>query len=360
MKNYVVPIVVALLLVAGTAGAELCHFGYADAAIVGDGTPIIGWSAAANAGVPQDSGRIIPLDGAVLAHTRNIKPYIQAMNAAGIRPLVDLTDVIFKPDALVNPTCGSEYERGSLRSTTAWPRQAFKGGYESLLDSFLTLNAAELGTDSIRGFIVHVEANNNCVPAWRINTAARALKTRGYGPAQGYVVAAGYGLTNTNLMGFNVVSTGMPNGGFPFELSHVTPWAYDVHTLTVSSIYNLNDDVNQLGVAGFWNKLVGKLGTGQQVIWGMTAWCTDLQQMMFNGPHLAPQDRLGTQCTTLPLAGTWPLASVADSWQVFAEQQPRIDGIIAIGWTGDHGTGALNPVVADAHADIGTSALTCD
>lgn len=345
-------------LLVGGAAADLCQFGYADAVVVGDGAPTLGWVAAQNAGVPQDSGRIIPLDGAVEAHTRDIRSYIQAMNASGIRPLVDLTDVIFKPDALVNPDCGSDYERGHLRSTTAWPRQAFKAGYETKLDSFLALNASELGTDSIRGFIVHVEANNNCVPAWRINTSARALKNRGYGPAQGYAIAAGYGLDRTPQA--PAVSTGMPTTLFPFELSHITPWAYDIHSLWVDSVYNLNSDVTTLGVAGFWNKLVGKLRTNQQVIWGMLAICDPLQQRMFNGSHLAAGDRLGTQCTTSPFQATWPLGSVADHMRWFAEAQPRMEGIIAIQWTGPNGTNVLAPAVTTAHINIGNSALTCE
>ncbi len=361
MKNAALGALIASLLVAGTAGAELCQFGYADAANVGDGAPLLGWSAARNAGVPQDSGRIIPLDGAAVeAHARNIKPHIQAMNAAGIRPIVDLSEVLFKKDPLVNPNCGADYERGYLRNTTAWPHQDFKAGYEAKLDSFLALNASELGIDSIRGFIVHVEANNNCVPAWRINTAARALKTRGYGPAQGYALAAGYGLDNTNLMGFSYVGTGMPTGSFPFELSHITPWSYDIHSLLANSVYNTNSDVIQLGVTGFWNKLVGKLRPNQQVIWGMTALCDPLQEQMYNGSHLAPQHRLGTQCTNLPLAGTWPLRYVSDNFRSFAEQQPRMEGLIAILWTGERGTGALNSSVADSHVLSGNSALTCE
>jgi hypothetical protein len=360
MKNAAFLALIASLLVAGTAGAELCQFGYADAAIVGDALTL-GWSAARNAGVPQDSGRIIPLDGTqVAAHTRNIKQYIQTMNAVGIRPFVDLSEVIFNANPVVNPTCGNEYERGDSRKT--WPliHQEFKGSYEAKLDSFLALNASELGTDSIRGFIIHVEVNNNCVPTWRVDAAARALKARGYGPAQGYALAAGYGLDNTNLPGFSYVGTGMPTGKFPLELTHIMPWSYDIHSLFVNSVYNLNNDVKQLGVAGFWNKLVGKLRPGQQVIWGMLALCEQLQGLMFNGPHLAPQDRLGTQCTNLPLVGTWPLASVADHWRWFAEQQPRMEGLIAINWTGTHGTGALDPAVANAHVLNGNSASTCE
>lgn len=350
----------ASLLLTGSAGADLCQFGYADAVVVGDGPPNRGWVAAQNAGVRQDSGRIIPLDGAVQAHTRDIRSYIQAMNTSGIRPLVDLTDVVFKPDPLVNPNCGADYERGHLRSTTAWPRQVFKSSYEAKLDSFLALNASELGTDSIRGFIVHIEVNNNCVPAWMVNTAARALKARGYGPEQGYALAAGYGLTYTDQPGFQAISTGMPTGLFPFELTHITPWAYDVHSLFVDSVYNLNKEVSQLGAAGFWNKLVGKLRAGQQVIWGLTAKCDSHQQLMFNGTHLAPGDRLGTQCTTPPFQSTWPLSSVADHWQWFAQQQPRMGGLIAIQWTGQNGTGVLDPVVTGAHINIGNSALTCE
>jgi hypothetical protein len=59
------------------------------------------------------------------------------------------------------------------------------------------------------------------------------LKGRGYGPAQGYAIAAGSGLTYTDQTGFQVISTGMPTGTFPFELTHITPWAYDVYSLLV-------------------------------------------------------------------------------------------------------------------------------
>lgn len=358
MKTAASIALIGSLLFVSSAAAELCQFGYADAVAVGD-TTTLGWAGARNAGVPQDSGRIIPLDGTgVEAHTRDIRSHIQAMNANGIRPLVDLSDVLFKPDALVNPNCGADYERGNLRSTTAWPRQAFKSGAEAKLDSFLALNSSELGTDSIRGFIVHVEANNNCVPAWRVNTAARMLKDRGYGPAQSYVIAAGYGLDRTP--GAPAISTGMPTGTFPFELTHITPWAYDIHSLYVNSVYNLNIDVTQLGVAGFWNKFVSKLRPNQQVIWGMLALCEPTQQQMFNGSHLAPQNRLGTQCTTPPFQGTWPLGSVADHWRWFAEQQPRVEGLIAILWTGPNGTNVLNSAVTGAHINIGNSALTCE
>lgn len=81
---------------------------------------------------------------------------------------------------------------------------------------------------------------------------------------------------------------------------------------------------------------------------------------MFNGSRLAPGDRIAAQCTTPPFQGTWPLASVADHWRWFAEQQPRMEGLIAILWTGPNGTNVLNPAVTDAHIDIGNSALTCE
>jgi hypothetical protein len=361
MKTAASMALVGSLLLAGGAAASLCQFGYADAVVVGDSTTL-GWVGARNAGVPQDSGRIIPLDGAsVEAHARDIRSYIQAMNANGIRPLVDLSDVLFSPNQLVNPNCGADYERGNLRSTTAWSRQEFKPAVEAKLDYFLALNSSELGTDSIRGFIVHVEVNNNCVPAWRVNTAARMLKDRGYGPAQGYAIAAGYGLDYPDAMGLGFgVSTGMPTGLFPFELTHITPWSYDIHSLYVNSVYNLNTEVIQLGAAGFWNKLVGKLGPNQKVIWGLTALCEPLQQEMFNGSRLAPADRLGTQCTTSPFQYTWPLSSVADHFRWLAEQQPRMDGLIAISWTGSNGTNVLDPSVTSAHISIGNSALTCE
>jgi len=360
MKTAASIALIGSLLFASGAAARLCQFGYADAVNVRNGAPTLGWVGARNAGVPQDSGRIIPLDdGTVEAHTRDIRSYIQAMNANGIRPLVDLSDVLFSPDLLVNTNCGADYERGNLRSTWKLDHQAFKPGAEAKLASFLALNSSELGTDSIRGFIVHVEVNNNCVPAWRVNTAARMLKDRGYGPAQGYAIAAGYGLDYPDAPQFGI-STGMPTGPFPFELTHITPWSYDIHSLYVDSVYNLNKEVIQLGVAGFWNKLVGKLRPGQQVIWGLTALCEPLQQEMFNGSRLAPENRLGTQCTTSPFQGTWPLASVADHWRWFAEQQPRMEGLIAIQWTGPHGTNVLNSAVTGAHINIGNSALTCE
>jgi Divergent InlB B-repeat domain len=359
MKTAASIVLIGLLLFVGSAGAKLCQFGYADGVTIGD-TTTLGWVGAWNAGVPQDSGRIIPLDGtSVEAHTRDIRSYIQAMNANGIRPLVDLTDVLFRADKLINSNCGADYERGNLRSTTPLERQDFKSDVAAKLDYFLALNSNELGTDSIRGFIVQLEANNNCVPASRVNTAARMLKDRGYGPAQGYVIAAGYGLDDPDAPGFGI-STGMPTGLFPSELTHITPWSYDIHSLFVDSIYNLNKEVIQLGAAGFWNKLVGKLGPNQQVIWGLTALCEPLQQEMFNGSRLAPQNRLGTQCTTPPVQGTWPLSSVADHFRWFAEQQPRMDGLIAILWTGPSGTNALDSVVTSAHINIGNSALTCD
>jgi hypothetical protein len=359
MKTAASMALIGLLLFASTAAARLCQFGYADAVNVGDGAPTLGWVGARNAGVPQDSGRIIPLDGTTVeAHTRDIRSYIQAMNANGIRPLVDLTDVLFKPDPLINPNCGVDYERGDSRSTTKWERQEFKPAAEAKLASFLALNSSELGTDSIRGFIVHVEVNNDCVPAWRVNTAARMLKDRGYGPAQGYALAAGYGLDNTPQA--PAFSTGMPTGLFPFELTHITPWAYDIHSLDMDSVYNLNKDVTQLGTGGFWNKLVGKLRPNQQVIWGLTALCDSLQQRMFNGGRLAPADRLGTQCTTPPFQNTWPLARTADHWRWFAEQQPRMEGLIAILWTGPNGTSVLDSSVTGAHINIGNSALTCE
>lgn len=352
---------IAWLLLVGTAGADLCQFGYADAVIVGDGAPTVGWVDAWNAGVLQDSGRIIPLDGAVKAHKRDIRSYIFGMNNSGIRPFVDITDVVWKAEPDVNGNCGSQYERGDLRETMALSRQGLKASYQTKLDHFLSLNASMLGTANIRGFIVHVEVNNNCVPPGRVNTVARGLEERGYGPDQGYAVAAGYGLTYTELPGLSIVSTGMPTNLFPIELTHITPWSYDIHTLFVDSIYNLNTEVAQLGRVGFWNKLVGKLRSGQQVIWGMTALCERLQEEMFNGSHLAPQDRLGTDCTPLPSVGTtWPLASVAEHWRWFAEQQPRIDGLIAISWTGPSGTNALHQVVTDAHILNGNSALTCE
>lgn len=364
MKTAALTALIGSLLLVEGADAKLCQFGYADAVNVGD-TVTLGWVGARNAGVPQDSGRIIPLDSppggaGIEAHTRDIRSYIQAMNAKGIRPLVDLSDVLFKRDLQVNPNCGAEYERGYLRSTTAWERQTFKPGPEAKLGSFLALNSSELGTDSIRGFIVHVEVNNNCVPAWRVNTAARMLKDRGYGPAQGYAIAAGYGFDYTDEAGLQIISTGMPTGTFPVELTHITPWAYDIHSLYVDSIYNLNKEVIQLGAAGFWNKLVGKLTPTQQVIWGMTALCEAQQQRMFNGPHLAPQDRLGTQCTTSPFQGTWPIGSIADHWRWFAQQQSRMDGLIAIYWSLPTGTSALNPSVAGAHINIGNGALACE
>lgn len=356
MKTAASMALIGSLLFASAAAARLCQFGYADIN-VGDGAPTLGWVGARDAGVPQDSGRIIPLDGTIVeAHTRDIRSYIQDMNANGIRPVVDLTDVLFKKQELVNPNCGAEYERGYLRNNTAWPRQDFKPGVDAKLASFLALNSSELGTDSIRGFIVHIEVNNNCVPASLINSAARMLKNRGYGPAQGYAIAAGYGLDRSE----GDVSTGMPTGLFPFELTHITPFAYDIHSLHVNSVYNLNRDVAQFGAAGFWNKLVGKLKPNQQVIWGLSALCDPLQQRMFNGSHLAPQDRLGTQCTTPPFQGTWPLASVADHWRWFAEQQPRMEGLIAIYWSPPNGTSRLDSVVTGAHINIGNSALTCE
>jgi hypothetical protein len=358
MKTTASMALIGLLLFASTAAARLCQFGYADAVNVGDGAPTLGWVAARNAGVPQDSGRIIPLDGNVEAHTRDIRLYIQAMNANGIRPLVDLSDVLFKKDPLVNPNCGADYERGYLRNNSAWERQEFKPAAEAKLASFLALNSSELGTDSIRGFIVHVEVNNNCVPAWRVNTAARMLKDRGYGPAQGYAIAAGYGLDYTEQMG--IVSTGMPTGLFPFELTHITPWAYDVHSLYQDSVYNFNRDVTQLGAAGFWNKLVSKLRPNQQVIWGLTAKCEPQQQMMFNGSHLMPADRIAIQCTKPPFQRTWPIGSIADHWRWFAEQQPRLEGLIAIYWSPPNGTSVLDPSVTGAHINIGNSALTCE
>jgi hypothetical protein len=155
-------------------------------------------------------------------------------------------------------------------------------------------------------------------------------------------------------------STGMPTGLFPSELTHITPWAYDIHSLFADSAYNLNSEVSQLGAAGFWNKFVGKLRPSQQVIWGMLALCGPTQQQMFNGSHLAPEHRLGTQCTTTPFQGTWPLASVADHWRWFAEQQPRIEGLIAINWNASNGTSALHSSVTGAHINIGNSALTCE
>lgn len=372
MKTAASIALIGLLLLVDGADAKLCQFGYADAVGVGDCTTL-GWVGAKNAGVPQDSGRIIPLDGTgIEAHTRDIQSYIQDMNANGIRPLVDLTDVLFKKQALVNSNCGTDYERGSLRNTWALERQAFKTGAEAKLDSFLALNLSELGADSIRGFIVHVEVNNNCVPAWRVNSAARMLKDRGYGPAQGYVIAAGYGLDYPDAPGFGI-STGMPTGLFPFELTHITTWAYDIHSLYVDSVYNLNKEVIQLGAAGFWNKLVNKLRPGQQVIWGLTALCERLQQEMFNGSRLAPQDKIATQCpnpqppppnqcaSPLPsLQGTWPIGSIADHWRWFAQQQPRMDGLIAIYWSPPNGTSRLNPSVTSAHINIGNSALTCE
>src|SRR5690606_36212169 len=81
------------LLLAGAAAADLCQFGYAESGLVGDGAATLGWVGAQNAGVPQDSGRIIPLDSppgglGIEAHARDIRSYIQAMNNSGIRPLV--------------------------------------------------------------------------------------------------------------------------------------------------------------------------------------------------------------------------------------------------------------------------------
>lgn len=358
MKTAASIALIGSLLLVGSAGAKLCQFGYADAVVVGD-TTTLGWVGARNAGVPQDSGRIIPLDGtSVQAHERDITSYVQAMNAKGIRPLVDLTVVLFTPDRLTNSNCGADYERGKQRSELELEFQDFKPGAAAKLDDFLARNSKELGTDSIRGFIVHLEVNNNCVPASRVNTAARMLKDRGYGPAQGYVIAAGYGLDDPDAPGFGI-STGMPTGLFPSELTHITPWSYDIHSLLGNSVYNLNQEVIQLGAAGFWNKLVGKLGPNQQVIWGLTALCEPLQQEMFNGSRLAQQDRLGTECPDSgpPFKNTAPIGSIAEHWRSFAEQQPRMDGLIAIHWAG---TSVLNPYVTSTHINIGNSALMCE
>ena len=148
MKTAASIALIGSLLFASGAAARLCQFGYADAVNVRNGAPTLGWVGARNAGVPQDSGRIIPLDdGTVEAHTRDIRSYIQAMNANGIRPLVDLSDVLFSPDLLVNTNCGADYERGNLRSTWKLDHQAFKPGAEAKLASFLALNSSELGTD---------------------------------------------------------------------------------------------------------------------------------------------------------------------------------------------------------------------
>lgn len=352
---------IASLLVAGSAGAKHCQFGYADAVNVGDSV-LIGWQPAKTAGVPQDSGRIIPLDGAITeAHQRNIKTYIQAMNQNGIRPWVDITDVVWRADATTNPSCGTQYERGAERNTWAMGRQSFKTNYLVKLDQFLATNAAELGLDSIRGFILHIEINNTCVPESRINTLATEMRNRGYGPGQGYGLGGAYGLTNTDANGVRQVSVGMPTGKYPSGLSHVMAWAYDVQGLWVDSVYNLNRDVAQLGVAGFWNKFVGKLRSGQRVVWAFTAFCGDLQEQMFNGPHLAPQDRLGTLCDTPgQFQATWPIASIANHFRFFAQGQTLVDGLIAVQWSGDFGTNALDPVVRQNHTTAGQEALGCE
>lgn len=362
MKNTVLFSLTIALLMAGSVSADLCHFGYADAVVIDDQNPTVEWTNAQAAGVPQDSGRIIPLDDAVEAHTRDIRSYIQAMNnqSPKIRPLIDLTDVIWSPTATVNTGCGSDYERGSTRSMTALPRQNVKANWRSKLASFLNLNTSKLDPGSIRGFIVHIEINNSCIPNYVINTVALELSNLGYGPSNGYIVTGGYGLTHTTTGSTNIVSTGMPTNFFPFRLTHISAWAYDVQGLWTDSVYNLNDDVMQLGVAGFWNKLVGKLHPPQKVIWGFTGFCDTLQQQMFNGAHLTSQQQLGTQCSGGNLQYTWPIASIANHWRWFAESEPRMDGLIAIYWGGTNGTSHLDPVVTDNQELVGQSALTCD
>jgi len=350
------------LLMVGSVSADLCQFGYADAVLVRSSTSEVEWTNALADGVPQDSGRIIPLDDTTEAHTRNIKPFIKAMNDQNptIRPLVDLTDVIWNPTPTVSSRCGSDYERGSTRSTTPLPRQNVKPNWQSKLASFLSLNGDELDTGSIRGFIVHIEINNTCIPNHVINTVAAAVSDLGYGKADGYILAGGYGLTYTTTGSTNIVSTGMPTVRFPYRLTHIAAWAYDVQGLWTDSVYNLNDEVMQLGVDGFWNKLVGKLHPPQKVIWGFTGFCDSLQQQMFNGQHLPPQQRLGTQCSGGTLQYTWPIASIANHWRWFAESEPRMDGLIAIYWGGDNGTNALDQVVTDNQALVGQSAQSCD
>lgn len=358
MRRLTVLTLLAVVLTALPAGANICAFGYTDMM----STELLGSSTyATTISVNQIFDYYGMSMDTVVWHfyagvqgfdiTSTLNTYV--LNR-GAKAILDLTGMLFYRQT------GTTTCNGYGGATVSGKDVAF-ADWQSRLDTWITANAANLVPSKVRMLVVHAEANNGCAKQGVIDQMAYYIKyTRGID----LPVAEGLPTTYVNS---SYHAQPLPTNK-PWWIDYIVTWSYGVwdpnnpsHPRNANMIYNHNkvffDPADPYDPATLWGGLMAWKRPNQKVLWVLDSHCTNFLHAAIGWSVCQP-------------GNIWELGIVADNFRIWALARPEIDQMMAFSWPSydrdksdgtfffgaiDMGSGTLQK-----HQDIANAAFLCE